>query len=148
MAFVGRQVRFEVTDEKGRCDELVLDLLLFHIPQARYVVVELKTRDFEPGFLGQLSAYVSVVDDQVRDHAKQASTIGVLLCTGRNEAVVRYTLANMTTALGVADYNGLPADVRAALPSAEELREMVVEETRRVAGRDGAADKGTHPGMP
>jgi predicted nuclease of restriction endonuclease-like (RecB) superfamily len=39
MAFVGRQVRFTVRDENGRTDELVLDLLLFSIPQLRYLVV-------------------------------------------------------------------------------------------------------------
>lgn len=37
MAFVGRQVRFEVGD-----DEFVVDLLLFHLTQPRYVVAELK----------------------------------------------------------------------------------------------------------
>ncbi|MCL2595528.1 MAG: PDDEXK nuclease domain-containing protein, partial [Promicromonosporaceae bacterium] len=43
MAFVGRQVRLSVTDSKGATDEVVADLLLFHIPQRRYIVVELKT---------------------------------------------------------------------------------------------------------
>jgi len=121
-------MRFDVTDEKGRTDELVVDLLLFSIPQLRYVVVELKVGDFQPAFLGQLSAYVSVVDDKVRDHTRDAPTIGILLCTGKNEAVVRYTLANMSTALGVADYEGLPADALAALPSTAELQAMVAEE--------------------
>jgi len=37
MAFVGRQVRFDVDG-----DELVLDLLLFNVEQLRYVVVEFK----------------------------------------------------------------------------------------------------------
>ncbi|MDR1387395.1 MAG: DUF1016 domain-containing protein [Propionibacteriaceae bacterium] len=133
MAFVGRQVRFEVPDGKSRTDELVLDLLLFHIPQARYVVVELKTGAFQPAFLGQLSAYVGVVEDKLRDKAKHAPTIGMLLCTGKNDAIVHYTLANMTAALSVADYEGLPDDARAALPSADELRAVVAEEVGKAA---------------
>ena len=128
MAFVGRQVHFEVTDEKGDTEELVPDLLLFNIPQCRYVVVELKVGRFQPAFLGQLSAYVGLVDAELRDPTKHAPTIGVLLCTGKNEAVVRFTLANMTTAVGVADYEGLPADVKAALPSPEELQAAVAQE--------------------
>ena len=56
------------------------------------------------------------------DPGKHAPTIGILLCTGKNEAVVRFTLANMTTALGVADYEGLPADVKAAVPPPDELQ--------------------------
>jgi predicted nuclease of restriction endonuclease-like (RecB) superfamily len=125
MAFVGRQLRFEVTDAKGDVDELVLDFLLFNIPQSRYVVVELKVARFQPAFLGQLAAYVGLVDDQLRAPDKHAPTIGVLLCTSKNEAIVRYTLANMTSAVGVADYEGLPTDVRAAVPSATELEEIL-----------------------
>ncbi|MCL2455709.1 MAG: PDDEXK nuclease domain-containing protein [Micrococcales bacterium] len=125
MAFVGRQLRFEVTDRKGDTDELVLDLLLFHIPQARYVVVELKVGRFRPAFAGQLAAYVGLIDDRLRDPAKHAPTIGLLLCMGKNESIVRYTLASMSSAVGVADYEGLPADVRAAVPSAEELRVLL-----------------------
>jgi len=131
MAFVGRQVRFTVTDQRGRTDELVRDLLLYHIPQSRYVVVELKIDDFSPGHLGQLAAYVGVVDAELRDPNRQAPTIGVLLCTGKNEAIVRYTLANMSAALGVADYEGLPVDVRAALPPAQELEAVVADELAR-----------------
>jgi predicted nuclease of restriction endonuclease-like (RecB) superfamily len=48
MAFVGRQVRFDVDG-----DELVVDLLLFHVEQLRYVVVELKIDRFEPAHIGQ-----------------------------------------------------------------------------------------------
>jgi hypothetical protein len=125
---VGRQIRFEVTDEKGRTDELIPDLVLFSIPQLRYIVVELKIGDFSPEFLGQLSAYVGVVDDKIRDKTKHAPTIGILLCTGKNEAIVRYTLANMTAALGVADYEGLPTDAKEALPSAQELSAVMEEE--------------------
>jgi len=131
MAFVGRQVRFAVTDRKGRTDELVLDLLLYHIPQSRYVVVELKVGDCTPGCLGQLAAYVGVVDAELRDPDRQAPTIGVVLCTGKNEAIVRYTLANMSAVLGVADYEGLPADARAALPPAQELESVVADELAR-----------------
>jgi len=125
MAFVGRQVRFEVTDEKGDTEELVPDLLLFNTAQCRYVVVELKVEKFQAAFAGQLSAYVGLIDAQLRDPTKHAPTIGVLLCTGKNEAVVRFTLANMTAAVGVADYEGLPADARAAVPSPAELQAIV-----------------------
>jgi predicted nuclease of restriction endonuclease-like (RecB) superfamily len=125
MAFVGRQVRFEVTDEKGDTDELVLDFLLFSVTQLRYVVIELKAGRFDPAALGQLSAYVGVVEDKLRDPAKHGPTIGIVLCTSKNESVVRYTLANMTNAVGVADYEGLPPDAQAAVPTATELQAIL-----------------------
>jgi hypothetical protein len=131
MAFVGRQVRLEVTDEKGDTDEFVVDLLLFHIPQARYVVVELKTGKFQPAYVGQLGTYVAIIDAQMRDQDRHAPTIGILLCTGKNEATVRFSLASTNAPVGVADYEGLPADVQAALPSADELREIITTQTPR-----------------
>ncbi|MCL2482782.1 MAG: DUF1016 domain-containing protein [Propionibacteriaceae bacterium] len=79
MAFVGGQVRFAMTDRKGRTDELVPDLLLNHIPQSRYVVVELKVGDFTPRHLGQLAAYVGVVDSELRDPNHLTATISIVL---------------------------------------------------------------------
>jgi hypothetical protein len=54
MAFVGRQVRF---DPDG--DEQVVDLLLFHVEQLRYIVVELKVNRLTGGDVGQLGTYVA-----------------------------------------------------------------------------------------
>jgi predicted nuclease of restriction endonuclease-like (RecB) superfamily len=128
MAFVGRQYPLTVTDEKGDTDEFVLDLLFFHIPQARYVVVELKVGKFHPAYAGQLGTYVAIVDSQLRDPARHAPTIGLLLCTGKNEATVRFALGSTSVPIGVADYEGLPADARAALPDVEELKAVMFEE--------------------
>ena len=47
--------------------------------------------------------------------------------TSKNETIVQYTLANMTNAVGVADYEGLPPDVQAAVPSAAEFQEVLAE---------------------
>ncbi len=88
MAFVGRQVRFTVAG-----DELVIDLLLFHVDQLRYVVVELKIGQFDPAHVGQLGTYVALVDDRLRKPDRHAHTVGILLVAGRNEAIVRYALA-------------------------------------------------------
>jgi len=116
MAFVGRQVRFSIGDEV-----LVLDLLLFHLTQLRYVVVELKVDRFRPGHLGQLGTYVAVVDDRVRDHALHAPTVGILLCTGGEDAVVRYALSAAAAPVAVATYDSLPPEQRAGLPDPAQL---------------------------
>ncbi len=118
MAFVGRQVRFDIDG-----DELVLDLLLFSIEQLRYVVVELKIGRFDPGYVGQLGTYVAVVDDRLRRPDRHAPTVGILLCKSRNDTLVRYALAGASAPLAVADYtyDALPSDERAVLPAADEL---------------------------
>jgi predicted nuclease of restriction endonuclease-like (RecB) superfamily len=128
MAFVGRQVRLEVIDEKDDTEELVLDLLLFHIPQRRFVVVELKIGKFRASYASQLGTYVAVVDSQLRDHEHHAPTVGLLLCTGKNESIVRYALATTNAPIGVAEYEGLPADAEGVLPTAGELRLAITTE--------------------
>ena len=60
--------------------------------------------------LGQLGFYVAVVDDQYRESAIHAPTVGILLCTGKTGSVVRYSLAFISAPVAVADYQGLPAD--------------------------------------
>lgn len=129
MAFVGRQVRLTIPDEAtGRVSEFFVDMLLFHVEQLRYVVIELKVGDFEPAHLGQLGFYVAVVDDQYRKPTIHAPTVGILLCTGKTGSVVKYSLASTSAPVAVADYQGLPADARAALPSADELQAIVAAE--------------------
>ena len=57
-AFIGRQVHFQV----GQTD-FYIDLLFYHTRLHAYVVVELKSREFEPGDAGQLNFYINLVND-------------------------------------------------------------------------------------
>jgi len=49
--------------------------------------------------------------------------VGILICAGRNERVVRYSLAGSTAPLAVAGYtyDALPAAARDAVPTDDEL---------------------------
>lgn len=125
-AFVGRQYHFTVAG-----DDFYIDLLFFNWIQFRFVVVELKVGRFEPEYVGKLGFYVSWVDDNLRDHTHHAPTIGILLCAGRNESVVRYSLAGATAPVAVADYtyDTLPAPVREVVPTADELTSALHDTT-------------------
>lgn len=118
-SFVGRQVRLNVGG-----DEFFIDLLFFHIPTLRYVVLELKIEKFQPGHVSQLDFYVNVVDDQFRDHRKHAPTVGILLCPDKNDVVVEYAIRGRSTPLTVNRYTlaGLSTAEQAALPSPDDLR--------------------------
>jgi predicted nuclease of restriction endonuclease-like (RecB) superfamily len=117
-AFAGRQYHFEVDG-----DDFYIDLLFFNWAQNRFVVIELKIGSFEPAHLGQLGFYVSWADQNLRQPDHHSPTIGILLCAGRNDNVVRYALASATAPLAVADYtyDTLPPAVREAVPSTEQL---------------------------
>ena len=113
-SFVGQQVHLDVGG-----DDFYIDLLFFNIPQVRYVVVELKIGKFEPESAGKLSFYIAAVDDRLRDPALHAPTVGILMCTDRNDTVVRYALSGSAQPMAVAGYtyDALPPAERAALPS-------------------------------
>lgn len=120
-SFVGRQVHFEVHG-----DDFFVDLLFFHVDQLRYVVVELKSGKFKPEHLGQLSFYVSLVDDRLR-RQQHSGTVGLLLVADKNDPVVRYALSGHGAPVGVARYDLLPSTLRAALPSEDDLTGMLAD---------------------
>jgi len=79
--------------------------------------------------------YGAWVDEQLRRPA-HAPTVGVLLCAGRNEQVVRYSLAGVAAPLAAAGYtyDALPDAARAAVPTAAELTAAI--SPALTAGRD------------
>lgn len=116
-AFVGRQYHLDVDG-----DDFFVDLLLYHVPSDRYVVVELKAGKFKPEHLGQLNFYVAAVNDMLR-LPRQAPTVGILVCGSKNDRTVRYALDGSAQPLTVTSYTyeALPVDERATLPSPEAI---------------------------
>ena len=125
-AFVGRQVLLDVGG-----DEFFIDLLFYHLKLRCYVVIELKGGKFKPEHLGQLSFYLTAVDEQVK-HPQDNPTIGLLLCKSKNKVVAEYALRTNAQPLGVAEYKlleSLPAELQTSLPSIEQIE-------RELAGDD------------
>lgn len=117
-SFVGRQWRLEVGGE-----EFFIDLLFYHLKLRRYVVVELKTGDFKPEFVGQLGFYVQAVNAQLK-HPTDEDAIGLLICKRHNRLVAKYALGASSELLGVSEYKltkFLPAGFRSSLPSVGEI---------------------------
>ena len=88
-----------------------------------YVVIELKAGGFKPEYAGKLNFYLSAVDDMLR-HPDDQPSIGLVLCRGRNEVVVEYSLRDMSKPLGVSEYQlteSLPETLQGQLPSVEQL---------------------------
>lgn len=117
-AFVGRQVHLEVGGQ-----DFYIDLLFYHLKLRCYLVIELKAGEFKPEQVGQLSFYLSAVDDLVRTE-QDAPTIGLVLCKTRNRVVAEYALRDNSKPIGVAEYQlaqALPANLVGQLPSVEML---------------------------
>jgi YhcG PDDEXK nuclease domain len=59
-SFYGRQLALTVGDR-----DFATDLVFYHHPQRRFVVIELKIGEFDPEHAGKLNFYVSTIDDQL-----------------------------------------------------------------------------------
>ena len=119
-AFLGRQVPLRVVDE-----DFYIDLLFYHTKLHCYVVVELKARKFDPADAGQISFYLAVVDD-IMKQPEDKPTIGILLCKNKNNLTVEYALRGNASPIGVASYEtqlfeSLPKDFKGNLPTIEEI---------------------------
>lgn len=128
-AFVGRQKELIVGNRTRR-----IDMLFYHIRLKAYVVVELKARPFDPEYAGKLNYYVNAVDELLKG-PDDNPTIGLLICSDKDETDVRWAFKGIQTPMGVASYDNVQIDSSNLLPSAEELQARVrlVEEELRQA---------------
>jgi len=85
-AFVARQKRITLDG-----DHFYIDLVFYHTILKCYVLVDLKVAKLTHENLGQLQLYVNYFDREVRT-AGDNPTLGLVLCTDKNDAVVKYTL--------------------------------------------------------
>lgn len=85
-AFVARQERITLDG-----DHFYIDLVFYHIVLKCYVLIDLKVGKLTHQDLGQLQFYVNYFDRE-RLSKGDNPTIGLILCTDKNDAVVRYTL--------------------------------------------------------
>jgi len=117
-AFVGKQVEMKVGNQS-----FFLDLLFYHIKLKRYVVIELKSGEFEPEHAGKLNFYVTSVDKQLRDENDNA-TVGLIICKTKDDIIAEYSLTDLHKPLGISSYELrkiLPDNFKFSLPSIEEI---------------------------
>lgn len=120
--FVGNQYHLEIYGE-----EMWSDLLFFNRELNALVAIELKVGKFKPAYLGQLYAYLQVLDDKVRKPHENPS-IGIVLCKSANQAFAEYAVRDYNKPLGVATYKtiaDMPKEMQAALPDIEELKKLM-----------------------
>lgn len=67
-SYVGRQMELQMPGGQT----FFPDLVFYHIPQHRYVVVELKAVNFIPEFAGKLNFYVTAADKLLRGEGGQS----------------------------------------------------------------------------
>ena len=128
-SFVARQKRLLIED-----DVFFADIVFYNRLLRCFVVIELKTRKITHEDLGQLQMYVNYFDrnEKLPD---ENSTIGILLCTAKNDTMVKMSLPENNSTILASKYE-------LYLPSKEALQEELKKLSEAQERFDQATDNG------
>ena len=96
--FVARQKRILLED-----DEFFIDLVFYNRLARRFVIFELKTGEVTHQDLGQLQMYVNYYD-RTEKLPEENPTIGILLCTAKNDTLVKMTFPSDNNTIVASKY--------------------------------------------
>jgi predicted nuclease of restriction endonuclease-like (RecB) superfamily len=97
-AFYSRQRSLLVGDQ-----EFFPDLLFYHHTLRRFIVIELKVGALQPEYVSKMNFYLNAVDEQLRVGDDQES-VGIILCTERNETVAKLALHRVYAPVAVSTW--------------------------------------------
>ena len=98
-SYVGRQMELQMPGGQT----FFPDLVFYHIPQHRYVIIELKAVKYIPEFAGKLNFYVTAADKLLRGDGDNPS-VGLIICKSTDKTIVEWSLQDIQKPLGVATY--------------------------------------------
>lgn len=111
-SFVARQKRIHLED-----DDFFIDLVFYNRLLQSFVLIEIKTGKLAHQDLGQLQMYVNYYD-RFEKQDFENNTIGILLCTDKNDAVVKISLPENNQTIMASKY-------QLYLPKEEDLRNEI-----------------------
>lgn len=115
----GHQVHYDKLGEDSW-----IDLLFYNRIIRSLVVIELKKGKFKPSYLGQLSAYLRILDAEEKLPDENPS-VGIILCKKANKAFVEFVVQGYNNPMGVATYKTTVDQLKALLPPEEELKKLL-----------------------
>lgn len=113
-SFVARQKRILLED-----DEFFIDLVFYNRLMRCFVLVELKTGKLTHQDLGQMQMYVNYYDRNEKLE-EENPTIGILLCSSKNDTVVKMTLPEQNKTILASKYE-------LYMPTSEQLVKKIEE---------------------
>lgn len=125
-AFVARQKRLRIGD-----DDRYVDLVFYHCQLKFYLLIDLKLGELSHGDVGQMDGYVRIFDDLCASEGDNP-TIGLILCTEKNDTVAKYSVLKDRKQIFASKY-------MLYLPTEEELRREIERERRLIEDRAEAA---------
>ena len=118
-AFVARQKRISTENS-----EFYIDLVFYNYHLKCFILIDLKTGKLTHQDVGQMDMYVRMFDDLERGKDNNP-TVGLILCTEKDKAIVKYSVLNENKQLFASKY-------MLYLPSEEELVKELEREKRLI----------------
>ena len=126
-SFIGEEYRVQVGD-----GDFYIDLLFYHRGLSCLVAFELKIGKFIPEYIGKMNFYLEVLD---RDYRKtnENPSIGVILCTSKNNDVVEYAMSRSLSPTMVSEYTLKLIDKKLLEQKLREFKDLLPDSESNVA---------------
>lgn len=118
-SFVARQKHIDLDGE-----HFYIDLVFYNYILKCFVLIDLKTGKLTHQDIGQMDTYVRIYDELQRGNDDNP-TIGIILCSEKNEAVAHYSILNDSQQLFASKY-------QFTLPTVQELQDYIARERSRL----------------
>ncbi len=118
-AFVARQKHVRIEEQ-----DRYIDLVFYHCRLKFYLLIDLKVGELAHADVGQMDGYVRMYDG-LFVAPDDNPTIGLILCTEKNETVARYSVLNDRKQIFASKY-------MLCLPTEEQLRREIERERRLI----------------
>lgn len=122
-SFVARQKHIDLDGE-----HFYIDLVFYNYILKCFVLIDLKTGKLTHQDIGQMDSYIRIFDE-LQKGEDDNPTIGIILCSEKNEAIAKYSVLNDGKQLFASKY-------QLTLPTAEELERYIENERRRYEERE------------
>jgi len=129
-SFVARQKRLLIED-----DEYFADLVFYNRLLRSFVVIEIKNHKLTHQDLGQLQLYVNYYD-RYEKTADENPTIGILLCTEKNDTAVKLALPEDNKTILASKYQLYLPTTEQLISEINEVKRMAEEGGGRFIGHD------------
>ena len=97
-SFVGRQYRMQAESE-----DFYIDLVFYNYILKCFLLIDLKAGKLTHQDIGQMDMYVRMFEDKIRQQSDNP-TIGLILCSEKNNAVVKYSLLSESKQIFTSKY--------------------------------------------
>ena len=121
-SFDSRQKRILIED-----DEFFIDLVFYNRLLKCFVLIELKTGKLTHQDLGQLQMYVNYYDRNIK-LPEENKTIGILLCSSKNDTAVKMALPEDNTTILASEYQLYLPTSEQLVKEIEEVKQLVKNE--------------------